>query len=143
MVSFWLKRALPFTLSFIFGAVLSALAVLFGASGQKLEAPTVTRSYDVGGHCRMRRHNLVAESRPLNILFKPDVPFFLKRSVRVKVTFGADGEVQKVEQLQPLLPDDMLKAAERAARQITFTPETINSVPVTVTKDVEINFVAD
>jgi hypothetical protein len=60
--------------------------------------------------------------------------------VRVNVTFGADGKVQRVDQLQPLLPDGILKAAESAARQIQFVPETFNGVPITVTREVEIRF---
>jgi hypothetical protein len=35
------------------------------------------------------------------------------------------------------------EVVEKAARQIQFEPETINSIPVTVTKDVEIHFIRD
>jgi hypothetical protein len=47
-------------------------------------------------------------------------------------------------------PDDLVnisdtveKAAEKAAQQIQFEPEMINSVPVSVTKEVEIHFITD
>jgi len=146
MYWFLLKKALPFTLTFIFGAALSAVTGLFGASEKKAESFISTRTYGCAGRSRMRRHNLVAESKPLTILNVPDAPYYIPgtgtESVRVNVTFGADGKVQKVEHLQSLLPTKMLEAVERAARQITFTPETINSVPVTVVKEVEINLAA-
>ena len=80
--------------------------------------------------------------------FKPDANYpraweGYRNSVWVRVTFGSDGKVQGVEQLQPLLPDVMLKAVDRAARQIQFTPEIVNGVPITVTKDLEIHFMGD
>ena len=96
----------------------------------------------------MYRRDLVAETRPLVILFKPDavLPYRDEMGkegnnlVSVSVTFGADGKVHAVEQLPPLMPDVMKQAVERAARQIQFEPETVNSVPITVTKDIEIQF---
>ena len=156
MYPFLLKKALPFTLTFIFGAALSGLLGLFGASGKRAESVLGTRTYEFGSRCRVRRHNLVAESKPLNILHKPDAilpagsggfksnPEFIP----VNVTFGADGKVQQVEPPACLAYDcyDMRdersgrwEAVERAARQIQFTPETINGVPVTVVKEVKIN----
>jgi hypothetical protein len=153
MYSFLLKKALPFALTFIFGAALSALVALFWSGRTSCEAVQVRQfrleEYGRGRReCRMRRHDLVAESKPLTILNVPGAHYYIPgtgiiKSVRVNVTFGADGKVQKVEHLQPLLPMKTLEAVERAARQIEFTPETINSVPVTVEKEVEIDLVAD
>ena len=151
MYPFLLKKALPFTLTFIFGAALSGLAGLFVSSETK--AGAFGARYHSGGdegrghgRCRMRRHNLVAESKPLEIISKPAAPVYLgtgMKSVRVNVTFGADGKVQNVEHLQLLLPDVTLEEVERAARRIVFTPETVNGIPVTVEKEVEIHLVAD
>ena len=156
MYWFLLKKALPFTLTFIFGAALSGLIGLFGSSEKKAESVVGTRTYEFGSRCRMRRHNLVAESKTLAILHKPDAilpagsggfksnPEFIP----VNVTFGADGKVQQVEPPACLAYDcyDMRdersgrwEAVERAARQIQFTPETINGVPVTVVKEVKIH----
>jgi hypothetical protein len=70
----------------------------------------------------------------------------------VRVTFGADGKVQDVRPLASWFHgrEDALvevkarwEAVERAARQIEFTPETVDGVPVTVTRDVEIYFLND
>jgi hypothetical protein len=100
----------------------------------------------------------VAESKPLDILHVPDARATLgsgpgnevARPALVRVTFGADGRVQNVKALASWLhvADANLvgvktawEAVERAARQIEFTPEMVDSVPVTVTRDVEIRFV--
>ena len=80
-------------------------------------------------------------------------------SVWARVTFGADGKVQQVEPVDDLLAEAaraerqgivenfcatlVWDAVERAARQIQFEPELINGLPVSVTKDVEIHFMAD
>src|SRR4051794_19750940 len=134
MCSLLLKKALPFALTLVLGSFIGGLFKSFGPGAQRAEP---ARSYFYGygeGHgrsCPMhaRQRYLVAESKPLKITFQPDADGKLisqepYRYVRVSVTFGADGKVQKVEQLQPLLPDVVLKAAERAAWQIQFEPET-------------------
>ena len=157
MYLFLLKKALPFTLTFVFGALLSGLTGLFGSSERKAGSFLGTRTYEYGRSCRTRgRHRLVAESKPLTILFKPDAilpagtggyktnPEF----IQVNVTFGADGNVQQVEPPACRAYDcydlrdersGRWEAVERAARQIRFTPETINGVPVTVVKEVKIH----
>jgi TonB family protein len=154
MFSCLLKRVLPFTLTFILGA---AVGGLFRANRAETAAWTWEKAAPLLGHegpfgyghsCRMRARNLVAETKPLLIRFKPDarwprVSEGYTNSVWVRVTFGADGKVQDVKQLQTLMPDAVQQAVERAARQIQFEPETINSVPVSVTKEVEIHFMAD
>lgn len=157
MYLFLLKKALPFTLTFIFGAVLSGITGLFGASEKKAESVFGTRTYEFGRRCRMRRHNLVAESKPLVILDVPDAvwPRGLKSMdstgfVPVNVTFGADGTVQKVEPSArytrhdvELPPRPLWDAVVKAAQQIQFTPETINSMPVSVEREVEIHFASE
>lgn len=154
MYLFLLRKALPFTLTFIFGAVLSGLLGLFGSSGKKAETFIGTRTYEFGSRCRMRRHNLVAESKPLVILFKPDAHYVsvgadAADSARVNVTFGADGEVKDVKPLASsyhgrdeslVRVKAMWEAVDAAARQIRFTPETINGIPVSVEREVEIRF---
>jgi hypothetical protein len=159
MYSFLLKRALPFTLTFVFGAALGGLVGLFGPSEKKSEYVLSTRTYEFGGRCRsVRPRNLVAESRPLNILRVPDAVLVgaedLKgytEPVKVRVTFGADGKVQGLEPVaswcgnarasgQDSLPPSVWEAVGHAARQIEFQPETINGMPVTVTREVKIGF---
>ncbi|HEX8147919.1 MAG TPA: hypothetical protein VF591_12130 [Pyrinomonadaceae bacterium] len=155
MYLFLLKKALPFTLTFIFGAALSGLLGLFGSSEKKGEYVFGTRTYEYGSRCRMRRHHLVAESKPLAILYKPDarVPGNFSEhedSARVEVTFGSDGQVQKVRpvgrsfalyKVNNLLP--VWNAVEKAAQGIRFTPETVNGIPVTVEREVDIRFLAE
>ena len=146
MYLFLLKKALPFTLTFIFGAMLSGLLGLFGSSEKQAGSVLGTRTYEFGSRCRMRGHKLVAETKPLVILFKPAARYPSgagMKSVRVNVTFGSDGKVSRVEPLQPSLPAAMSEAVERAARGIEFTPETLNSVPVSVEKEIEIYLFGD
>lgn len=147
-----LKRVLPFTLTFIVGAALGGFFNPFGAWRGTRSVVQRTELHDYGlgksrgcKHRRFKRRELVAETKPLVILFKPDARYprvfeGYRNSVWVRVTFGADSKVQKVEQLQPLLPNEALEAVERAARQIQFEPETINGLPVSVTKEIEIRF---
>lgn len=152
MLSLLLKKALPFTLTFVVGTALGSLSWLFGGSEKKGEGTLVTRVYDFKGGCGSRhRRRLVAESKPLVILFKPDArfpPTDAEPSAWVRVTFGAGGKVLDVEPTEKARPGERQvksgpsrwEAIERAARGIQFTPETVNSVPTTVTKDVEIHF---
>lgn len=156
MYSFLLKKALPFALTFVFGALLGGLSGLCGGPEKRAESALGTRTYDYGGRCRMRRR-LVAETRPLSILSTPDA--LLPRAAvpgegadpvaRVRVTFGADGKVQEVTPLKSRFPaqggnlvelKEAWEAAEDAARRIRFTPETVNGLPVTVAREVEIRF---
>ena len=156
MYWFLLKKALPFTLTFIFGAALSALIGLFGGSRTSYEVA----QYQLGEYgrgrreCRMRGRNLVAETKPLNILDVPDAhyPGADRDSVRVNVMFKPDGKVGGILPASPLsnVPDgyrvmdrEMWEAVERAAYGIRFKPETINGMPVTVYKEVEIKLVTD
>jgi hypothetical protein len=165
-ISLLLKKALPFALTFVVGTALGGLTWLFGGSDKKTETVVVTRTYEYSRRCRMS-HKLVAESRPLTILFKPEArwpngfepgatwPAGFKAKykfpgAKVLVTFGADGKVERVEPSDEpyrslgLVGDRVAwECMERAARQIQFTPETVNSVPVTVTKEVEIRFLND
>lgn len=161
MYLFLLKKALPFTLTFIFGAVLSGLAGLFGSPAKKAESFLSTRTYDFKRGCdsRMRRH-LVAETKPLEIRYKPVVGYPAWRklmgedsaTVRVNVTFGADGKVKDVTPLtlrfhgrdeSLVRVKAMWEAVESAARRIEFTSERVNGLPVTVTREVEMSFALD
>jgi hypothetical protein len=161
MYSFLLKKALPFTLTFVYGAALGGLVGLFGHSEKKAESWSFTRTYEFGSRCRsMRPRNLVAETKPLQIIFKPVVGYSAWRdlmgedatSARVNVTFGADGKIKDVVPLtfrsngrdeSLVRMKAMREAVESAARGIEFTPETANGLPVTVTREVEMSFARD
>ena len=154
MYLFLLKKALPFTLTFIFGAVLSGLIGLFGGSEKKVVSVLGTRTYEFGSRCRMRPRNLVAESKPLVILHKPSAhyPEWADSPsnwgpVLVTATFGADKKVSEVKPVGDRFDHPssarmapIWNAVERAALGIQFEPEMVNGVPVSVTKEVEIFF---
>ena len=153
MHSCLLKKLLPFTLTFIVGAGVGGLFKVNRArttmwTWSERATPLLGHEgpfdYDRHRSCRMYRRDLVAETKPLVILFKPEArytpePGGYRRTVHVNVTFGADGEVKDVQQIQTLLPQEMLNAVGHAAGQIKFEPETINGVPVSVTKEIEIH----
>jgi hypothetical protein len=159
-----LKKLLPFALTFIVGATIGGLFKSRVTTQTSTERTTLMLDhggYGYGRSCRMYRRDLVAETKPLLIKFKPEAHWprelrgiaqdeFLP--VYVHVIFGADGKVQKV---QPPNDSDYLvcchnwpkarvwQAAADAAQNIQFEPEMINSVPVSVEKDVEIHFIND
>lgn len=176
MYSLLLRKALPFALTFIVGSLVGGLFKSVGFGGLSADCER-SNFHDHGGRrsyrMRFQPRNLVAESKPLLITFKPDArPRELKSdarwprelqggriepvSVRVRVTFGADGKVQQVEPVNDSLASAVRSerqgivenlgasitwnAVERAAQQIQFEPETIDGVPVTVTREVEIHF---
>ncbi|MBC7929229.1 MAG: hypothetical protein H7Z38_01570 [Rubrivivax sp.] len=175
MLTYLLKSALPFTLTFALGAALGGF--LFNPFGSRTRATRIVRtelhdySHGKGRGCkqkRFKRRELVAETKPLVILFKPDARWPRELDAdndyaKVSVTFGADGKVQKVGipdygaltgvqnnvihhrgvRVAGLELPPLWKAVEKAAWQIQFEPETINGVPVSVTKDIEIRFMRD
>ncbi len=170
MYSLLLKKAIPFALTFAIGSFAGGVFKFFVPGGvTTIRARSFHHGYGESrsGCDHGRRRYLVAESKPLVILFKPDARLPREfdgltkdglESAPVSVTFGADGEIQNAT-----LSADWLfartggmsdanttveimavsRAVERAARQIQFAPETVNSVPVTVTREVEIRFMGD
>jgi hypothetical protein len=162
MYSLLLKKAIPFALTLVLGSFVGGLFKSFGIGGQKTEPARAYFDAYGEGHrhsCRMRYRgrDLVAETKPLNILFKPDAAMSVGRNslrrgtdVRVMalVTFGADGKVQGVESGNLLsacgkynvgeVSGDVLEAVRNAASQIQFEPETVDGVPVTVVRETEI-----
>jgi len=160
MFALLLKKALPFTLTFILGAVLGGLGGPFPSGGKGAGAASGRhgRGHGYRGHgrrsCDMRTYRLVAESKPLDIRYQPDavLPRGLSGwrenygSARLLVTFGSDGKVQAVEPLDERAVaaysgrGALWRALEGAAQQIRFEPETINGMPVSVSKEVGIRF---
>jgi hypothetical protein len=157
MYSLLLRKALPFALTFILGSLVGGLFKAVGVGGPSAGHPRAFYyGYGEGHSCRMRARQryLVAESKPLLITFKPDARYARNIDpVRVRVTFGADGKVQNVEPVSPEPGTCQMKwmdsvthkwkAVETAARQIEFEPETVDDVPVTVTRDIEIRFMGE
>lgn len=162
MYSLLLRKALPFALTFILGSLVGGLFKAVGVGdGGASNARSYFYGYDDGhGHsCRMRarRRYLVAESKPLNILYTPDATWSVPRDslrrgtdvhVMAVVIFGADGKVQGVESANLIsacgkykgdeVDGESLEAVKRAAAQIRFEPETVDGVPVTVVRETNI-----
>src|SRR3712207_4404022 len=106
MYSLLLRKALPFALTFVIGSLVGGLFKAVGIGGGAWNSRS--HFYRHGGRhsCgeRARQRYLVAESKPLQITFKPDaiVPAGFgaltwgSYSVTANVTFGADGRVREV-----------------------------------------------
>lgn len=87
-----------------------------------------------------------AVTEQLKILSKPKASYTddarnnaTEGYVRVRVTFGADGQIKSVSAISGL-PYGLLEQALAAARKIIFTPAKKDGVPVSVTKVVEYAF---
>jgi hypothetical protein len=134
-----LKRALPFTLTLLFG---SGLGSIFSGTGprdvtQSSVNTTTTRTYSCAAH---RRGGAFAESTPLIVTFEPNTRLTeaARRNktvgvVELLVRFDADGKATVVDHLTTL-PDGLTEEAERAAERTVFRPATINGKPYTVTE---------
>src|SRR5438270_5659182 len=115
MYSCLLKKLLPFALTFIVGATIGGLFKSRVTTRTLTERNTLMLDhggYGYGHSCRMYRRDLVAETKPLVILFKPDAHWprgvdYLE-AVCALVTFGADGKVQQVEPVNEDLKDLLL-----------------------------------
>src|SRR2546421_10702773 len=104
MFSCFLKRVLPFALTFAVGATLGWLfnfhapGVRFGELTARLERHEAPLGY--GHSCRMYRRDLVAETKPLVVLEQPPAVYTTEArrhgfsgAVRLGVTVGLDGAV--------------------------------------------------
>jgi TonB family protein len=147
MTTCFLKRVLPFTLTFLLGAAVAGFSGLLRAGGPAGTLKRAQYSYGGGGGCGSSyRHKLLAESKPLAINYRPTAVYtYAARkngftgTVRMRVTFGADGAVKAVETLQGQ-PYGLTQSAERAAWRTGFTPATENGLPISVTRTVEYDF---
>jgi len=147
MTTCLLKRILPFALTFALGAAIVGIAGLFGAGGGGVfKRRAHTYSYGGGGCSKGYRNKPLSESRPLSIQYRPNAVYTSEArrrgftgTVRLRVTFGADGAVKAVETLQGQ-PYGLTQSAERAAWGITFSPSLENGLPVAVTRTVEYDF---
>lgn len=146
--SFYLKRVLPFALTFLVGATLGGLFQRFGHIRRAgfFEGVRVHRE---GRRCRTAPPPRVAPDRTVRaaITFQPS-PRYTEEALRngyrgqarLRLLLGADGRVQLVEPLDQL-PYGLTEEAVRAAREIKFTPASLDGAPVDMWAYVEQDFV--
>ena len=140
MSTCFLKRFLPFMLTFVIGL---GLGSLFGYGYQR---PQYTARLYAENSCRHRAHysfaprDVASDSTPLAILFEPRTHMTtaaLRHQtygvVQLLVEYGADGQARVMERVTTL-PDGLTEEAERVAAQTQFRPATINGAPVSTTK---------
>lgn len=135
-----LKRALPFTLTLLFG---SGLGSIFSGTSPRSEQSRVTTTTTMSStySCRSKhRARAASESTPLIVTFEPNTRLTeaARRNktvgvVELLVKFDADGKATVVDHLTTL-PDGLTEEAESAAERTVFKPATINGIPYTVTE---------
>jgi hypothetical protein len=146
--SFYLKRVLPFALTFLVGAALGGLFNYFGSARRAgfFHGPRVYRD---GRRCRTSPPPRVAPDRTVRaaITFQPS-PRYTEEALRnnyrgqarLRLLLGADGRVKLIEPLDRL-PYGLTEEAIRAAEDIKFTPATRDGAPVDMWAYVEQDFV--
>ena len=132
-----LKRALPFTLTLLFG---SGLGSIFSGTSTEMQPRVITTTTTFTHSCGARRARVAPESTPLIVTFEPNTRLTeaARRNktvgvVELLVRFDADGKATVVDHLTTL-PDGLTEEAERAAERTVFRPATINGKPYTVTE---------
>jgi Gram-negative bacterial TonB protein C-terminal len=138
----YLKRILPFTLTFLIGAGLGGFAGLF-------KSRLVSRSEFVlqgSGVGRGHRYRGCKQSTPVIHTYEPNTRYTKEAwekkvtgTVRLRVTFGADGEIKDVVPVLGL-PYGLTEEAAKVAWRAKFIPATERGRPVTVSKDLDYVF---
>ena len=145
--SCFVKRALPFTLTLLIGALLGGFfnfLNLFGAARPAVRVETVrTRSHYGCSHSRSRMSaqttNVIPVSEPNTKYTKEAWDRGITGVVRLRVTFNSGGYISNVETVEGL-PYGLTEEAKKVAWQKKFIPATVNGEPVTVTQDVDYVF---
>jgi TonB family protein len=146
MANSWLKRGLPFLLTFVCGA---GVATLFQSRDQHRISTYLVAGDSYARHCPNRYGRAYDNSDvPVraHILAKPEAAY-TQEAVRSGVTgnvvlrleLSADGFVRDVEVLEGL-PDGLTEEAVKAARRIEFTPAMKDGHAVSQVMRVTYNF---
>jgi hypothetical protein len=135
-----LKRALPFTLTLLFGSGLGSIFSGTTTPRTATQSSVTTTNSRTYGCASQRRASALTESTPLIVTFEPNTRLTeaARRNktvgvVELLVRFDADGKATVVDHLTTL-PDGLTEEAERAAERTAFRPATINGKPYTVTE---------
>ncbi|HEX5706759.1 MAG TPA: TonB family protein [Pyrinomonadaceae bacterium] len=149
--TWFLQRVLPFTLTLLVGSLAGGASGLFGWSGASERAETGVLVFKERGRrgCRdraARRWTRAKKSTPVVYTYEPNTRYTeeaMRRGVtgvvRLRVTFGAGGRIERVEPVLGL-PYGLTEQAERVAWATRFTPASEHGVPITVTKEVDYVF---
>ena len=149
-----IKRLVPFSIGFLSAVFVTSLFQTMGAITATPDVPAVGAVYyGSSSSCRNKFKGgsgsggqAVSEETPLAILHKPRPGYTAEArengtegTVRLRVTFEADGEVTSIEALNHL-GDGLTERAVAAAKEIGFRPAIRHGVPVATTKVVEYTF---
>lgn len=139
--SYFLKRALPFTLTLIVGAALGGVVHLFGTRADNpVSVPRARRHYD----CPSSRTYTARPEYPSVVatpVFEPNTRYTREAwnhgvtgVVRLRLTISADGDVTSVETIEGL-PYGLTEEAQKVAWRTKFEPARVNGQPVAATQN--------
>ena len=143
MPSYVLKKILPFSLTLIIGVLLGSAFGVFNS-----RATHRARHFRSHGYAfeHGRGYGGCKKSSPVVYTYEPNTRYTKEAwekgvtgTVRLRVTFGADGEIKDVVPVLRL-PHGLTEEAEKVARRAKFIPARENGTPVTVTKEVDYVF---
>jgi TonB family protein len=143
--SCFLKRALPFTLTLVLGALLGGFVNLFDTRTDNQVGVLRVGTRRGCSHSRGRFYatakstNVIPVSEPNTKYTKEAWERGVTGVVRLRVTFDASGEITQVETVEGL-PYGLTEEAKKVAWQKKFIPATVDGQPVTVTQDVDYVF---
>ena len=144
---YWVKRIVPFVLTFGVGM---AVAGLFSISSEipVVEVPTFGTASSKTSCFGKKTEAYAARfaSQKLQILSKPRPGYTdlarernTEGTVVLRVTFLASGEIGNIDPVKTL-PNGLTEKAILAATQIEFEPQMADGRAVTVTKQIEYTF---
>lgn len=147
MMTYFLKRGLPFILTLMVGV---GFGSIFGFHSSKTSTMDNSSGFSWERHHHHYRSGCrgkdFSNTTPLVITNQPEARVMLialehktTGIVQLRVRFNADGTTTVLERLDTL-PDGLTEEAERIAENTTFTPETIDGEPVSVVRDMSYPF---
>jgi TonB family protein len=136
------KRVLPFMFALIAGLMATAVVGTVTHGGPE-------RFFRREGHAHRscpHMNKFAAYSTPVIISFKPQ-PVRTRSATRdgvtgvveLQMTLGRDGSVSEIVPVSEL-PDGLTEEAVRAAKDIKFSPATVNGEPVDTTQNIKFSF---
>ena len=145
--SYFLKRALPFTLTLVVGAALGGLFNFVNPFGARPTAATraeSVRARNAYAYSYSRRN--YARTTPAVTIYEPNTKYTreawergITGVVRLRLMIDASGSVTKVETVDGL-PYGLTEEARKVAWETKFSPATVNGERVSVTQDVDYIF---
>jgi len=143
MLRFLFKRLLPLWLTIMVGMLLvNRLEFIYEHRIEEMMRSENILCYDSFENCK----DIINEGTPFrtNIVAEPNYTDVARKNrtegiVRLRVVFGANGEVSNITPLSTL-PDGLTEEAVKAAQKIQFSPATFHGIPISEMTEFEYVF---